>query len=136
MNVPDRSANEALDLESFLELLPNLSRQELLGISATHGDLETEARDAARANATALARDQGLGDELDRLRGSIIQWASADIAQSSRFTMAWSSDPVLSDLRVQAVPALVDIATGLLLAEALAAADRELLLRPLRAAGD
>ena len=133
MNLPDPSASEELDLESFLGMLPHLSRQELLAISAAHGDVNAEARETARVRVAETARKRGVMDELDRLQGSIIQWASADIAQSSRFTMANTYDSVLADLRMQAVPALVDVAAALVLGSALDAEDREVLLRPLRA---
>jgi hypothetical protein len=134
--MPDPSTNDELDLETFLEMLPHLGRQELLAISATHGEIDAEAREAARGRVAEAARKRGVMDELDRLQGSILQWASADLAQSSKFTMANANDPVLTDLRMQAVPALVGIAAGLLLGDSLDAGEREVLLRPMRTAGD
>ena len=74
-------------------------------------------------------------DELARLHSSIIQWAGADISPTSAFTMeGLRTNPMLGDVRVQAVPALLDAATALLLKEALTPDDRTALLEPIGAA--
>ena len=93
------------------------------------------ARDAARATASKAATKRGLIDELGRLQGSIIQWAGADMSRTSAFTLeSLRTNPMLGDLRMQAVPPLLDAATALLLKDGLSEEERELLLAPLGAA--
>jgi hypothetical protein len=124
-----------LDLTEFLRLLPHLDAADLMAISAAYQQADSEARDAARAAASAAANKRGLIDELGRLQGSIIQWAGSDISQSSAFTLeALATNPMLGDLRLQAVPPLLDAATALLLNKGLADEERALLLEPLGAA--
>ena len=129
------SAPAPLDLPAFLRLLPALDAAHLLAMSAAYSEGDTDARVAARAAASILAKQRGLRDELSRLQGSIIQWAGSDISNSSAFTLeGLQTNPMLGDLRVQAVPSLLDAATALLLGNALADQQRELLLEPLVAA--
>jgi len=124
-----------LDLEAFLGLLPNLEAADLMAISAAYQQADAEPRVAARAAASIVARQRGLGEELSRLQGSIIQWAGSDISRSSAFTLeALATNPMLGDLRIEAVPPLLDAATALLLNDGLAAEERALLLEPLGAA--
>jgi hypothetical protein len=125
----------ALDLEEFMRILPHLDSSELLAMSATYREADAEARDAARRVASAKAKERGLGDDLSRLQGSIIQWAGSDISQSSAITLAGvRPDQVLGDLRVQAVPPLLDAATALLLRDALPDDARDALIEPWSAA--
>ena len=125
----------ALDLDEFLQLLPHLEAADLMAISATYQQADAVARDAARASASAIANKRGLIGELGRLQGSIIQWAGSDISHSSAFTLeGLQTNPMLGDIRVQAVPPLLDAATALLLGDALAEEHRSLLLEPLGAA--
>ena len=73
--------------------------------------------------------------ELGRLQGSIIQWAGSDLSRTSAFTLeSLRTNPMLGDLRMEAVPPLLDAATALLLKDALSDEERELLLAPLGAA--
>jgi len=131
----DPSAPKPLDLEAFLRLLPNLDAADLMAISAAYQQADAEPRVAARGNASVVARKRGLGEELNRLQGSIIQWAGSDISRSSAFTLeALATNPMLGDLRIEAVPPLLDAATALLLHDGLAAEERALLLEPLGAA--
>lgn len=124
-----------LELKEFLDMLPFLEAADLLAVSAVYGGGDPEARAAARTTAAAVARERGLLDELGRLQGSIIQWAGTDISQSAAYTFAGvRPDQVLGDVRVDAVPALLDAATALLLKDALSAEDRTLLLEPIGAA--
>jgi hypothetical protein len=124
-----------ITLEEFLRVLPNLDAADLMAISAAYQQADADPRVAARAAASIVAKQRGLGDELSRLQGSIIQWAGSDISQSSAFTLeALATNPMLGDLRVQAVPPLLDAATALLLNDSLADAERALLLEPLGAA--
>lgn len=132
----DRERDEAkdLDLEEFLRLLPHLEAADLMAISATYQQADSDRRDAARAAASAIANKRGLIDELGRIQGSIIQWAGSDISRSSAFTLeGLQTNPMLGDIRVQAVPPLLDAATALILKDALAEEDRLLLLDPLTA---
>jgi hypothetical protein len=134
MDEPRANARD-LTLEEFLQLLPYLEAADLMAISATYRQADEEARGAARAAASIAAHERGLIDELGRLQGSIIQWAGSDISQSSAFTLeGLRTNPMLGDIRVQAVPPLLDAATALLLRDALSVAERELLLEPLGAA--
>ena len=80
-----------------------------------------------------VARQEGLDGELERLEGSIIQWANADITRTATF-VGVRPDLVLVDIRVQAVPPLIDAAVALLLDDALGEDDRALLLDPVTAA--
>lgn len=131
----ERGERKELDLEEFLQLLPQLDAADLLAISATYEQADAVSRDAARAVASKVANFSGLIDELGRLQGSIIQWAGSDISRSSAFTLeGLQTNPMLGDIRVQAVPPLLDAATALLLRTALPLDQRELLLDPLRAA--
>jgi hypothetical protein len=131
----DRDDPKPLNLEEFMRLLPHLDAADLMSISATYQQADPEARAAARAAASAVANRRGLIDELGRLQGSIIQWAGSDISRTSAFTMeSLQTNPMLGDIRVQAVPPLLDAATALLLDRSLAEEHRELLLDPLSAA--
>ena len=126
---------KALDLEELLRMLPYLEEDELLEISASYAQSDATARDAARQAASAAAKSRKLGDELDRLQGSIIQWAGSNLSMTSAFTLEnVRQNPVLHDLRVQAVPALLDAATALLLKDAISDVDRAALLEPIEAA--
>jgi hypothetical protein len=124
-----------LDLEEFLRMLPHLEAADLLAMSAAYQRADTSERDAARAAASAAAKDRKLGDDLARLQGSIIQWAGSDLSRTSAFTLeGLRTNPMLGDIRVQAVPPLLDAATALLLKDALSDEDRAALIEPLGAA--
>lgn len=124
-----------IDLEEFLRLLPHLEAADLMAISATYQQADAGARDAARVAAAAAAKARRLGGELGRLQGSIIQWAGSDISRSSAFTLeSLRTNPMLGDIRLQAVPPLLDAATALLLKDALSEEHRALLIEPLGAA--
>lgn len=131
----ERDDPKPINLEEFMRLLPHLDAADLMAISATYQQADPDARDAARAAASAVANRRGLIDELGRVQGSIIQWAGSDISRTSAFTMeSLQTNPMLGDIRVQAVPPLLDAATALLLDRSLAEEHRELLLDPLTAA--
>ncbi|MEO5703494.1 MAG: hypothetical protein ABIZ52_06160 [Candidatus Limnocylindrales bacterium] len=131
----ERDEVKELDLEEFLRMLPLLEAADLMSISATYAQAGGEARDGARAAASTAARKRGLIDELGQLQGSIIQWAGSDISRSAAYTLAGARpDQMLGDIRVQAVPALLDAATALLLKDALPEEQRTLLLEPMSAA--
>ena len=124
-----------MDLEEFMRLLPHLDAADLMAISATYQQADAQARDAARAAASTAAKKRGLMDELGRLQGSIIQWAGSDISRSSAFTLeGLQTNPMLGDIRIEAVPPLLDAATALLLKNVLAEEHRDQLLEPLNAA--
>ena len=130
-----REGGAPLTLDEFMALLPHLDAADLLSISATYQHADAGARDEARAAASDIANKRGLIDELGRLQGSIIQWSGSDISRSSAFTLeGLQTNPMLGDIRIQAVPPLLDAATALLLENALAAEHREILLEPLSAA--
>jgi len=120
-----------VDLAEFLRILPHLEGADLMAMTATYQNADDEARDAARVAASAAARKRGVMDELGELQGSIIQWAGSDISQSSAMTLTGvRPDQVLGDLRLQAVPPLLDAATALLLGDSLEAGARDALLEP------
>lgn len=120
-----------LGLDEFMRLLPHLDAADLMSISAAYAQADGEGREAARAAASTVAKARGRMDELGRLQGSIIQWAGSDISRTSAFTLeALQTNPMLGDVRVQAVPPLLDAATALLLGPALAEEHRETLLEP------
>jgi hypothetical protein len=130
-----RDDAKPLTLEEFMRLLPHLDAADLMAISATYQQADGDARDAARAAASTVANRRGLLDELGRIQGSIIQWAGSDISRTSAFTMeSLQTNPMLGDIRIQAVPPLLDAATALLLDRSLAEEHREALLDPLTAA--
>lgn len=123
-----------LDLEEFLRVLPHLEAAELMAMSAAYQQADPEARDVVRIAASAAAKQRGLSEELARLQGSIIQWAGSDLSTSSAFTLeGLRTNPMLGDIRVQAVPPLLDAATALLLGDGLDAEERAVLLEPLGA---
>ena len=128
----DRGAElTKLDLDEFMRLLPHLDAADLMSISAAYQQADGARRGAARAAASTVAKARGRIEELGRLQGSIIQWAGSDISRSSAFTLeALQTNPMLGDVRVQAVPPLLDAATALLLGSALPEEDREALLEP------
>lgn len=131
MSPGQEPAPREVDLEEFLRILPHLEASDLMAISAAYQHADAHVRDAARRAASAVARERGLRDELGRLQGSIIQWAGSDISRSGAFTFAEvRPDQMLGDLRVQAVPPLLDAATALLLGVALDAQARDALLGP------
>lgn len=131
----ERDEPKELDLEEFIGLLPQLEAADLMAISATYQQADAQARDAARAAASEVANKRGLIDELGRLQGSIIQWAGSDISRSSAFTLeGLQTNPMLGDVRIQAVPPLLDAATALLLKGVLDDEHRRLLLEPLQSA--
>ena len=120
-----------------MRLLPMLDAADLMSISAAYQEADPEAREAARGVASKVANYRGLIDELGRVQSSIIQWAGSDISRSSAFTMeGLQTNPMLGDIRIQAVPPLLDAATALLLKSSLSLDDRDALLEPLRAAVD
>ena len=123
-----------MDLEEFLRILPHLEAAELMAMSAAYEQADPGARDAVRLAASTAAKTRGLGDELSRLQGSIIQWAGSDLSRSSAFTLeSLRTNPMLGDIRVQAVPPLLDAATALFLKDALSMDERAALLEPLDA---
>jgi hypothetical protein len=130
--VDHAAGKDELDLDAFLDMLPHLEPADLMALSAAYDEADAAERDAARTAASAAARTSRLGDELSRLQGSIIQWAGSDIAASAAWTFASvRPDQMLHDLRMQAVPGLLDAATVLLLGHALDEAARDTLLKPL-----
>ena len=92
---------KAMDLEELLRILPHLEAAELMAMSAAYEQADPGARDAVRLAASAAAKSRGLGDELSRLQGSIIQWAGSDLSRSSAFTLeSLRTNPMLGDIRV------------------------------------
>jgi hypothetical protein len=125
------TARGEIVLEEFLRILPHLEAADLLAISAVYQQADEDARVAARRAASSAAKKRRLMDELGRLQGSIIQWAGSDISRSGAFTFAEvRPDQMLGDIRIQAVPPLLDAATALLLGDSLGAEARETLLEP------
>jgi hypothetical protein len=123
-----------LDLPSLLDLLPSFDTADLMAIEAAYRGADVEALTAARATATAAAKELGLGEELDRLQGSILQWAGSTIFQNAAYPFAGLSDRMLREARIAAVPALVDAAVALLLDAGISDEQRELLLESVGAA--
>jgi hypothetical protein len=123
---------EDLDLAGFLRMLPKLDGADLMAISAAYAEADGQERAVARSAAAIAAKRSGNSDELSRLQGSIIQWAGANISPSSAFTLeGLQTNPMLGDIRIQAVPPLLDAATALLLDGTLAAESCAVLLQPL-----
>ena len=123
-----------MGIDEFVRMLPFLEASELLSISASYRGGDAEVRESARAEAGNVAKQRGLVSELDRLHGSIAQWAGADIPTSGAFTLATIGvNPMLWDLRLQCIPPLLDAATALLLGQALRDDIREALAAPLDA---
>jgi hypothetical protein len=131
---PDLREPRALDLAGLLEMLPFLDSGDLLAIDAAYREADSGPLADARAAAATAADEQGLTEELDRLQGSIVQWAGSSIFQNAAYPFAGMSDRMLREARMAAVPALVDAATALLLEDALGDDDRALLLDPVAAA--
>src|SRR4051812_21604812 len=106
-----------MDLEEFFRVLPYLDTWELLTMSAAYTNADPETRTAARADATLVARRQGKADELRTAHSTVVQWAGSDIPRSSLLTLErfHLREQVLGEVRRQAIPALVDAATALLL---------------------
>ena len=118
-------SDDALTLERFLREVPTLDAQQLLAISAAHGQAGREALEQAREAAAEVARANSALDDLQALHGTIAQWIGAHNSRTRRYTMeGLIDDPFLVDCREQARPALLDAATGLFLAESLPAEDR------------
>src|SRR4029078_8414758 len=99
-----------------MRLLPHLDAADLMSISATYAQADPEARDAARATGSKVGNHHGQIEGVGRVQSSIIQWAGSDISRTSAFTMeSLQTNPMLGDIRMQAVPPLPDAATALLL---------------------
>ena len=126
-----RTEQPELELDEFMRLLPVLDAADLMAISAAYQQADPGPREAARTVAAKVANHRGLIEDLGRLQSSIIQWAGSDISRSSAFTMeGLQTNPMLGDIRMQAVPPLLDAATALLLKTALPRDDRDALLEP------
>lgn len=133
--MPDPRDPRGLDLDELLGLLPELDTARLLSISAAYRTADPEQRDASREAARRVAAKRHKDDALDELRGSIAQWAAADLPRPGVVIVTgFADDLVLADLRQQAMPALLDAATVLLLGRALGKTHRDVLLGPLRSA--
>jgi hypothetical protein len=131
----ERFEPKELELDEFMRLLPHLDAADLMAISAAYQEGDAEARDAARAVASRVATSRDQIAELNRLQSSIIQWAGSDISRTSAFTMeSLQTNPMLGDIRMQAIPPLLDAATALLLRSGLSQDHREILLEPVSAA--
>ena len=127
----DDVTGDALTLERFLREVPMLDAQQLLEIAAAHEHVGREVLQRAREAAGEVARADGLLDELQALQGTIVQWTSASLADSRRYTLEAPLDtPILGDLREQARTALLDAATALFLVDRLPPDDRAALLGP------
>jgi hypothetical protein len=125
-----------IDLDEFFRILPHLETGELLAIGAAYHDADADAREVARAEASAVARRRGLDDEIRRVQSSIIQWAVSDITRSQVMTFenVRASSSMLGDVRQDNVPALLDAATALVLGDALDSGSREILYSPFASA--
>jgi len=125
-----------MDLEEFLRVLPHLETGELLAIGAAYHDADEDAREAARTEASGVAKRRGLDDEIRQVQSSIIQWAVSDITRSQTLTFenVRASSSMLGDVRQDNVPPLLDAATALVLGDALDSRSRELLLTPFSSA--
>lgn len=124
-------SDDQLTLERFLQAIPALDAQQLLAICAAHQGNDRDAVARARSAAADIARAEDALDDLQALQGTVIQWAAAQLAPSSRYTGERPMDlPVLADLREQARPALLDAATALFLEDLLPPAARDALLGP------
>jgi hypothetical protein len=129
--VKDERGKGDLDLDRFLEMVPDLSQEELLGVSAAYANGDPESREVARERVVETARRLDLVDELQRLEGSIAQWAGSEHSRSGVYTGQFLREPMLADLRLQAMSALIDAASVLLLGDALDEEARVILLAPL-----
>src|SRR5204863_6004379 len=108
-----------------------LDQGTLLALSAEPDRHHQTGRDVARGMARRAAARHGLRDELLRVQAEILRWAGAAGARSGAWTGGSPPrDLILSDLRRQAAPALVDAAAALLLGAALEERYREVLLAP------
>ncbi len=116
---------ETNPLASFLSELADLDVGALLALAADHRAVGEAALERARASARDAARRSGRAAELGELQDAIIRWAEAPGAGSGAWAGDAASEPlVVVDARRQAVHAVVDAATELLLGESLGQADR------------
>jgi hypothetical protein len=134
--VSEEPTRAPIDLEEFLRILPHLDVAELLAMGAVYQSTDPEEREAARAEASAIAKRRQLDDEIRSVQGSIIQWANSDISRSQTLTFenVRASSSMLGDVRQDNVPPLLDAASALVLGDALDSRSRELLLGPFAAA--
>jgi len=114
--------------DEFLAAVSDLTLTQLLAISAEHRAQRGPGLDEARAKAGQLADELGRRDEIDRIIGQIAQWAGA--AASASASYAWSPptrDQLLADAQTQAVPAIIDAALAVMLADHLDASAADVL---------
>jgi hypothetical protein len=111
------------ELGSFLRRVERLDRGSLLALSArVRGD--TAGRlEAARARADEVAAATGQEDARERLKGAIVNWASAGGARAGIWAPdAAAADVTLEEFRMSAAQAIYDAATVRLLGRSLDAA--------------
>lgn len=112
----------------FLAAVSDLTLPQLLTISAVHRSQQGPALDEARDQARQLAEELGRRDDIDRIVGQIAQWAGA--AASASASYAWAPptrDQLLTDAQTQAVPAIIDAALAMVLADHLDASAADIL---------
>lgn len=118
------------ELTAFLTELPDLAPSELLRLAATQRSADHSALDRAHASARMVADRIGSAAQLADLQDKIIHWAEAQGAASGAGAGVATGAPLLlADARRQAVPALVDAGTALLLGDALDSTSRGVLTR-------
>lgn len=118
------------ELTAFLAELPDLAPSELLRLAATQQSADRSARDRAHASARMVADRNGSTAQLVDLQDKIIHWAEVHGAASGAGAgVAMVAPFLLVEARRQAVPALVDAGTALLLGDALDSTSRGVLTR-------
>ena len=117
------------EFRSLLRAASELDQGALLELGAEPSLAQAAERERARAAARDAVARLGLSAELERVGAEIMRWSEAGGARSGVYAMVSPpGDLLLADLRRQAVPALLDAAMALLLAEHPDQASREALL--------
>jgi hypothetical protein len=116
-------AGESPDLGYFLRRVERLDRGSLLALSARPSRDVARDLESARARAEQVAIVTGQADARERLKGAIVNWASAGGARAGIWAPdAAAADVTLEEFRMSAAQAIYDAATVRLLGRSLDAA--------------
>lgn len=126
--------HDMTDIDAFMSEVSDLGAGALLAVTAAHRGQDRRPLMRARATARQAAARLGRSGELDRLSDELMRWALASAPPLGLYGgFGPPSDRFLADARADAVPALVDIAAGVLLRDAIDPATASLLLAPWQA---
>lgn len=123
-------SEHARALAEFIRSLPALDLGRLLALAAAGRSGDEGQRSQAWSAVKRAVELHDLADELDRLRSDLLTWAGSGRMWRGDETAVRVEEFRLSDARLEALPALLDAAAALLLAERIDRKTRRVLLAP------